>query len=280
MNSKSRDSVPGFSEDGLSITAAESWFKVKVQVIQSYLQAFIVNALSRADEVVLVDLFAGSGLYSAGHQKDVFAGAALSSMADALPFSKWIFCERDGELLKALDTRIRRAFPSFDTDIIHTTSRDPERFLAAIPTSVPGKRRAVLCLADSFSMELPLSTVQKLAAMNCSLLMPFTFVLNARMDCTYYVREQSEVLRRFVGDSSVAKLSDLASNQHFYRRLVRMYQNNVLVSGLNVALSTHRLDSRMMDLPAYHIGFFSKQFSTRAILKEVNGTEHLQYELF
>jgi len=63
LNSKSLGTVPGFSDDGLSITAAEPWFKVKVQVVQSYLQAFIVNALSRADEVVLVDLFAGSGMY-------------------------------------------------------------------------------------------------------------------------------------------------------------------------------------------------------------------------
>lgn len=280
MNSKSRESVPGFSDDGLSITAAESWFKVKVQVIKSYLQAFIVNALSRADEVVLVDLFAGSGLYSAGHQKDVFAGAALSAMADALPFSKWIFCERDGELLKVLDTRIRRSFPALDTEIIHTGSRDPDRFLSMIPASRHGKRMAVLCLADPFSMELPLTTVHKLAAMNCSLLIPFTFVLNSRMDCRYYTREQGELLRRFVGDSSAGKLSDLESNQHFYRRLIRLYQNSILMSGLNASLSTHQLNSRMMELPAYHIGFFSKQFSTRAILREVNGAEHLQYELF
>jgi three-Cys-motif partner protein len=280
LNSKSRGTVPGFTDDGLSISAAEPWFKVKVQVLQSYLQAFIVNALSRSDEVVLVDLFAGSGLYSSGHQKDIFPGAALAAMKDALPFTRWIFCDQDADQLKSLDTRVRRFFPSLDTEIVHTNPRDPERVLSLIPSSKPGKRVAVLCLADSFSLELPLATVHKLAAMNCSLLIPFTFVLNARMDCRYYAKEQPEMLRRYVGDSSVGKLKDLESNHHFYRRLIRLYQNNLLVAGLNAALSTHKLESRMMELPAYHIGFFSKQFSTRAILREVNGTEHLQYELF
>lgn len=239
-----------------------------------------MNALPRADEVVLVDLFAGSGLYSSGHQKDIFPGAALAAMKDALPYTRWIFCERDADQLKALDTRIRRLFPALDTEVIHTSARDPERFLSMIPSSKPGKRVAVICLADSFSLELPLSTVHKLAAMNCSFLMPFTFVLNNRMDCRYYAKEQSDVLRRYVGDSSVAKLNDLESNHHFYRRLIRLYQNNLLVAGLNAAMSTHKLDSRMMELPAYHIGFFSKQFSTRSIQREVNGAEHLQYELF
>ena len=280
MNFKSSRSVQFFQPDGFTITAAEPWFKVKVQVLQSYLQAFIVNALSRADEVVLVDMFAGSGLYSSGHQKDIFPGASFAAMADALPFTRWIFCEKDGEQLKALDTRLRKMFPQLDTEIIHTNPRDPDRFLSMIPSSKPGKRVAVLILADSFSLELPLTTVHKLAAMNCSLLMPFTFVLNSRMDCRYYAKEQEDVLRRYVGESSVGRLKDLESNQHFYRRLIRLYHNNLLAAGLNVAMSTHKVESRMMELPAYHVGFFSKQFSTRNILREVNGAEQQQYELF
>lgn len=280
MNYKSRETVPGFSDDGLSVSAAEPWFKVKVQVLQSYLQAFIVNALSRSDEVFLVDLFAGSGVYSCGYQKEIFPGASFRAMSDALPFTRWIFCERDADQLKALDTRIRRTFSSLHTEIVHTNPRDPDRFLSLIPASKPGRRTTVLVLADSFSLELSYATVHKLAALNCSFLIPFTFVLNNRMDCRYYATQQAEVLRRYIGESSMTKLKDLESNHHFYRRLIRHYQNNMLVAGLNAALSTHRLESRMMELPAYHIGFFSKQFSTRRILSEINGEGNVQYELF
>jgi hypothetical protein len=61
LNLKSRTSVPNFQSDGLSVTATESWFKVKVQLIQSYLQAFIMNALPKADEIIFVDLISGKG---------------------------------------------------------------------------------------------------------------------------------------------------------------------------------------------------------------------------
>src|SRR5262245_43227002 len=47
-----------FHNDGFSITAAEPWFKVKVKVLQSYLQTFITQAMGKADALVYVDLFA------------------------------------------------------------------------------------------------------------------------------------------------------------------------------------------------------------------------------
>ena len=111
MNLKSRASVPNFQSDGLSITAAEPWFKVKVQLIQSYLQAFIMNALPKADEIIFVDLFSGSGLFSAGHQKEVFPGSSLASLSSESPFQKWVFCESDAEQAQVLDKRVKKNFP-------------------------------------------------------------------------------------------------------------------------------------------------------------------------
>ncbi|MEO5978222.1 MAG: three-Cys-motif partner protein TcmP [Chryseolinea sp.] len=280
MNSKSRGSVPNFQDDGLSITAAEPWFKVKVQLVQSYLQAFMMNAFQKADEVVFVDLFAGSGLYSIGYQKEIFASSGFQAMSSSFPFTKWIFCERQEEQLKALDRRIRKYFPRLDTEIIDTSERYLEQLVSAIPVSKPGRRVAVICLVDAFSLDIPISTINRLTSMGFSLLMPFTFVLNNRMSCRYYVEENSEILRRFLGDQNMDKLKDLESNQHFYKRLVRLYQNNMLVSGFNAAISTHRLQSRMMELPAYNVGFFSRQFSAMAVQKEVNGSEFFQYELW
>jgi three-Cys-motif partner protein len=240
----------------------------------------MMNAFQKADEVVFVDLFAGSGLYSIGYQKAIFASSGFQAMSSSFPFTKWIFCERQAEQLKALDRRIRKYFPGLDTEIIDTSERYMDQLLEAIPVSKPGRRVAVICLVDAFSLDIPITTIYKLVSMGYSLLMPFTFVLNQRMGCRYYVEENSEILRRFLGDQNIDKLKDLESNLHFYKRLVRLYQNNMLVTGLNAAISTHRLQSRMMELPTYHVGFFSRQFSTVAVQKEVNGSEFFQYELF
>jgi hypothetical protein len=110
--------------------------------------------------------------------------------------------------------------------------------------------------------------------------MPFTFPLNDRLDCRYYCMEQAEALKRFIGAGNYEKLRELENNTHFYRKLVQLYQSGLLVKGLNSAMSSHKLNSKLMSLQSYTIGFFSRQFSAQSIQRDVNVSEHLQFELF
>jgi hypothetical protein len=52
------------------------------------------------------------------------------------------------------------------------------------------------------------------------------------------------------------------------------------VLGMNAALSVHKLESTLMDLPSYYVGFFSKKISTRTVQQEVQSSEYVQFELF
>ena len=281
MNLKSNASVPHFQSDGQTITATEPWFKVKVQLILSYAQAFIMNASPKSDELIFVDLFAGSGLYSVGHQKEVFPGNSLAALSSNLPFQKWIFCEADAEQARTLEKRVRKTFPQKNVEIFNVREDEIIQTInSTIPASKSGRRVSVFCLIDPFSLNFSLSTVDSLASMGFSLLIPFTFPLNARLDCRYYCDEQAELIKKFLGANNHEKLSTLDSNIHFYRKLVQLYQTNLLVKGLNSALSSHKLDSKMMTLQAYTIGFFSRQFSTQSVQRDVNVSEHLQFELF
>jgi three-Cys-motif partner protein len=240
-----------------------------------------MNASPKADELIFVDLFAGSGLYSIGHQKEVFPGASLAALSWDLPFQKWILCESDPEQALALDKRVRKNFGEKFVEVLKVREDEMVQVLnSTIPASKPGRRVAVFCLMDPFSLDLSLETVDRLAEMGISLLIPFTFPLNARMDCRYYCDEQREVMKKFIGVNNFDRLSTLESNTHFYRKLVQLYQNNLLVKGLNSALSSHRLESKLMTLPAYTIGLFSRQFSAQSIQRDVNVSEHLQFELF
>ena len=281
MNLKSSASVPNFQSDGLSITAAEPWFKVKVQLIQSYLQAFIMNASSKVDEIIFIDLFSGSGLYSMGHQKEVFPGSNLLSLTLEPPFHKLIFCEDDDEQANALERRVKRLFPKTNVEILNFPTEElTAALIANIPRSKSGHKVATLCLVDSFSFDIQWAIIEKLADAGVSFLIPFTFAINNRMDLRHYCQEQGDVLKRIAGDANYKRLSSMGSNFHFYKTLVRIYKNKFLVRGLNSAISSHKLESRLMDLPVFDIGFFSKQFSAQAIQRDVNVSEHLQFELF
>lgn len=105
-------------------------------------------------------------------------------------------------------------------------------------------------------------------------------MLNDRSNYQYYLREHPERLLRYLGINNFERMTGVQNNLQFYKRIVRMYQNRMLVLGLNTALSVHKVESRLMELPAYYIGLFSRQFSAKAIQEDVNLSGQLQIELY
>lgn len=281
MNLKSPNDGSNFLSDGFSVTATEPWFKVKVEVIQSYLRAFVLNVSAKADEIVFVDLFSGSGLYSVGHQKEIFQGSSFASLSSDLPITQWILCERDPESLKLLHRRVDRFFARKNVSILDEgLSYLPDKFRKIITPSKRGYTVAVFCLVDPFNFDVPLVTIDALASMGFNFLIPFTFMLNDRSNYQYYLREHPERLLRYLGVNNFERMTGVQNNLQFYKRIVRMYQNRMLVLGLNTALSVHKAESRLMELPAYYIGLFSRLFSAKAIQEDVNLSGQLQIELY
>ena len=273
--------LTNFSNDGFGITATEPWFKVKVQLLQTYLQTFITHTLPRADDLIFVDLFAGSGLYSHGHQKEVFPSCALASMATDWPFSKWILCERNPEEAKALKIRVNKHFRNKNVVLLDQPLEELlEKLKLYVPQSKGGYRASTLCLVDPFSFEIHFSLLQKLADLGFNFLIPFTFNLNQRHDYKFYLDECSEKLKKYVGTKDLGRLADVQSNVQFYKHIVRMVQNNMLMLGLNTSLTMHRMESSFMDVPAYYVGFFSRQISAKAIQRDIRDTRNEQLQLF
>ncbi|MBL7859697.1 MAG: three-Cys-motif partner protein TcmP [Cyclobacteriaceae bacterium] len=273
----------GIPDDGFSVTAAEPWIKGKVAIIQQYLTSFAASMTGKANELVFLDLFAGNGVYSLGARKELFAASALMSLATNLPVTKYIFCEKDVEQLRTLKIRVNKYYRGRNVLLLEGK---PEDLLSKldhyIPRSKGSFKVAVFCLCDSFSFDLHFDTVAYLAEQGVNFLIPFSFALNDRLSYKFYLKENREKLRRFLnGAGYLERLENgMDSNYQFYKRLVQIYQNNMLALGYNLSVSTHKADSGLMELPTYQIGFFSKQVSTRVIQQNVAATRHAQFELF
>jgi three-Cys-motif partner protein len=240
-----------------------------------------MSASAKADEIVFVDLFSGGGLYSLGYKKEIFAGASLASLHSDLPITQSIFCERDPESFKLLSRRVQRFFPRKNVMMLDSElSQLTDKFRRIINPSKRGHTVAVLCLVDPFNFDMPLTTMDSLASLGFNFLMPFTFPLNDRSNYKHHLTEHPEKLLRFLGLHNFERMSGVQNNLQFYKRIVRIYQNRMLVMGLNVALSVHKAESRLMDVPAYYIGLFTKQFSAKSIQEDANLTGQLQIELY
>lgn len=275
---KSRSDVPNFLSDGFNVTATEPWFKVKVEVVQSYLRAFVLNVSVRADEIVFIDLFAGSGLYSIGYQKEIFPGSSFAALSADLPITRWILCERDPESLRLLHRRSERYFKRKNIAILdHELQELPDKFMRMINPLKHHHSVAVFCLIDPFALDIPFALINSLSSQGFTFLIPFTLLLNERLDYQHYLKEHPEKLRKFLGTHNFERMLGVQSNVQFYNRLIRIYQNSMLVMGLNAALSVHKLTSRLMELPAYYVGLFTKQFSARDILQDLKSVEVMEF---
>lgn len=273
-----------FQDDGFVTTAAEPWFKVKVQLIQQYFESFITNVSGKVNDIVFVDLYSGSGLYSTGHQKQLFPSAALASLQYDLPVSKWIFCEQSSENAKALKIRVNNYFRGKNKNVVIFESKPEQlidKFRSYVPQSKGTYKVAVFCVVDPFSIDIPFNTLDKLNDLGFSFLIPYTFSLTSRLDYSFYIKEQRERLNKYLGGfRDIEKLEDVKSNVEFYKKLVKIQQNNMLMLGLNTTLSVHKLSSGLMEMPLYHMGFYSKQLSVKTVSGDIQKQLSTQFHLF
>ena len=272
-----------FPDDGFSVTAAEPWIKVKISIIQQYLTSYVGTIGGKVDEIIFIDLFAGNGIYSLGARTDLFAATSLMALSQNLPITKYILCDKDEDQLRSLKVRVNKYFRNKNVLLLHGRPEDlPQKFGMYVPKRKRGYRVAVLCVIDPFSLDFAFETLAQLADQGFDLLIPFTFVLNDRLNDCYYMREANDKLKRFIGDQTDIKRfeREVFNNQSFYKKLVQVYESNLLARGFNTSLSSHRLDSGLMELGSYQIGFFSKQFSTKSIQQNVESTRYVQFDLF
>jgi three-Cys-motif partner protein len=272
-----------FADDDLPVTAAEPWVKNKISIIKQYLHSFVANQASRVDDLIFVDLYAGNGLYAIGAKKELFPSAALVALSSDLPISKFVLCEEDPERARLLKIRVNKYFRNKNVVLLEGRPDEMlDRINLYVPPSKGDYRSAAFCLCDPFSIDFPFQFLKALANRDFSFLLPFTFALNDQLNFAFYLSDQRERLTRYLG--SAASVDTLArgldNNVQFYKRLIRLYENNLLALGLNAATSVHKLDSGLMEMPMYYIGLFSKQVSTKAVLHEVEAARHVQYDLF
>jgi three-Cys-motif partner protein len=277
------DQFTRFTDDGFGITSAEPWLKQKIQVIQEYLTAFVTNLADSVDEVVFVDLFSGSGLYSMGGKGQIFAGTPLMALAQDLPIKRFVFCERDAEQFKALKIRINTYYREKNVVLLNGKPEELiDKLKLYIPLSKGDFKVAIFCVCDPFSLDVSFDSIEKLSTMGFNLLVPFTFTLNKHLNFKYYLKVDTEKMKKYLGGfKDIDRLGNgIDNNFQFYKRLTEVYESKLRATGFRATTSSYKLDSGLMEIPTYTIGFFSKKFSANTIKQDVESTRNVQFGLF
>jgi three-Cys-motif partner protein len=275
------DYSEAYRDDKFAITAAEPWVRKKVGFLHQYIRSFTGTLAGKVNDIVFVDLYSGNGLYSLGSGREIFPGLGFSVLASDLPVSKVVLCEHDPDQFKTLKIRVNTYFRGKNTVLLEGKPEDlVDKFKMYVPQSKGDYQSAVICCCDPFSLETPAMLFDRLNDLGFSFLMPYTFALNDRINYKHYLREGRDRLKKFIGQDIDGITQHAANNFSFYKRLVSLHENHMLSLGLSTSTSVHKMDSGLMEMPVYYIGFSSKRYPAKAILEDVQDSQYVQFELF
>jgi len=155
------------------------------------------------DELVYIELYAGSGFAKIKHESRVIAGSPIRALIVDNPFSKYIFCEKQPEELRVLEERVRRIAPSRNVSYVSGDCNERvDDILAEIPSASATHRVLSLCFVDPFDIGIKFATLRKLSVRYLDFLVLLAFYMDANRNVENYAKEEAIKIDEFLGSSN------------------------------------------------------------------------------
>lgn len=272
MPSESFDPVISAPNDGFAIPEIEQWNLEKYRLIGKYIETFTENRREKSEDMIYVDLTAGSGVNRIKETGELVLGSPLIALSNPIAFSKYIFCERETELVQALKIRINKQFRRknvviFGRDVNIMT----DKFSFYIPKATDKYKISGICLIDAFSMNIHFEAIKALAELGMNFLLVLSMPMNDYQNYHHYNTEEKENLEKFMGASfdQLEGLKETTDNELYFRHLVKNYKNQIEKLGYKTTGSFQPMTSNEMQLPLYYLGYFAQNHSAEKMWKEV-----------
>lgn len=252
-------------DDGLVMQTIKDHSVEKYRQLHLYNKILTTGMYRNWNKLVYVDTNCAAGFAKLEGQDKYYMGSPFLALNTPRPFSKYIFCDMNGEYVEALKLRVKRDFPNVDaTFIIGDCNEKADEIFSAIPRGTKGNTVLTLCLLDPFDFSINFETVKKLS--NC--IIDFIFLLAVGLDLkrnfTKYIKQQDSKIDKFLGNSDwKKKISkyDLSDNDKIAYFIVKEFSEQMSTMGY-LKESLHKL--KKVTLPEinrvlYYLAYFSKK---------------------
>lgn len=285
MSSDSFDPVIPVTHDGFAIPEIEQWNIEKYRLIGKYIETFTQSMRERSEDMIYVDLTAGSGINKVRESGDTILGSPLIALSNPISFSKYIFCERETELVQALKIRINKQFRRKNVVIFgRDVNAMTDKFSFYIPKNTGKYKVSGICLIDAYSMNIHFEAIKSLAELGMNFLLVFSLPMNKFHNYNYYNTQGKDSLQKFMGASlkDLEGLKNATNNETYFRFLVKNYKTQIESLGYKTTGSFQPLSSKEMELPFYYLGYFAQDHSAEKMWKEVqkSAASRSQIDLF
>jgi len=250
-------------DDGLPTPEIGAWGEDKYRHVLFYASLFIKSIRTKWDEIIYLDLFAGSGRSRIRGTKRIVNASPLLILGMPEAFDKYIFCEGDRINADTLAKRCQREFPDRKISVIAGDANLlVERIIAEMPR--PGKNHKVLgfCFLDPFQMQnLNFSTIESLSQRFVDFLVLIPSAMDANRNEQHYVRDVNKTLENFVGnpDWRVRWDKEKPSGKSFERFVVEEFGRSMQkLRYIDPGINESKLIRGEKNLPLYRLALYSR----------------------
>jgi three-Cys-motif partner protein len=248
-------------DDGLLSYDIGPWAVDKYRRVGMYAEMFSTGMKNQWDTRVYLDLFAGPGRSRLRGTGRHYLGSPLIALSLPDRFDRYVFCDANPDAIAALQTRVVRQWPDVDAHFIPGDANDQAN---EIIRRIPDAGRVLsFCLLDPYSLNLGFATVKRLAeGRNIDFLILLALYVDANRNVELYVREESNVIDRFLGDRDWRERWRAAQDERtpFVAFLAEEYSRRMMTLGylpmpLDQMVKVRTHEKR---LPLYYLAFYSR----------------------
>lgn len=281
-NSHKFNSIIPVSDDGLTISEVRSWSEQKYQLVGIYCDVFTKGMHKKWDNLVYIDLFAGCGYSRIKNTSKTILSSPLIAMSIPIPFTHYIFCEKEKELIEALQIRQRRDFAHLTSTFIHG---DCNEKIGEIVDAIPAYSKSNLvlgfCFADPFSLNLHFATIEQLSNRQMDFLILLALHMDGNRNFQTYIKEDNSKLNLFFGNDSWRSglIRQSATYETFVPFLAENYTKRMVELNYQKPQDFTLIRSDVKNLPLYYLAFYSKHARGNEFWKKIKKYANGQQEM-
>src|ERR1017187_292523 len=195
-------SIPAAFEDGFIIPEIGPWAEEKYRLIALYDDLVSKCMKDKWGKRVYIDLYSGAGFGRVKGTGALLMGSPLIALNVEFSFDRYIFCERDPDLLDALRARVKRMSPSADVVFLGGSCDDcVEEILRAVPAASTFSTVLSLCLVDPFDFGLKFETLNRLSVVYIDFLVLLAAQMDANRNYDHYIVRGNTKIDEALGNS-------------------------------------------------------------------------------
>lgn len=250
-------------DDGLISPEVGGWAETKYRLIALYDELFSTGMKDKWDQRVYIDLYAGAGYSRVQGTSKFLKGSPIIALTVPNPFDKYIFCEENADLSRALKARVQRVAPQ--ADVAHILGRcdtEIEKICREVPKASPGNRVLSLCLVDPFDFGLKFETLRRLSSFFIDFVVLLAVGMDASRNYDLYVDGNSTKIDEALGNTAWReRWRTGAVKRKDFRKLLALEFSMSMESleYIKTPLDRMRLvRSVEKNLPLYYLALFSR----------------------